>query len=78
MKRFRVATFNIHKGRGMDGRTRVERIRRVLEQVDADIVALQEVVSREGPSNEDHQADFLASRLGSAKRGNIREGFTGM
>ena len=64
MKRFRIATFNIHKGRGLDGRTRVERIGRVLDELDADIVALQEVVSREGPSNEDHQASFLASRLG--------------
>src|SRR5689334_4000534 len=64
MKRFRIATFNIHRGRGLDGRTRVERIGRVLDELDADIVALQEVVSRQGPSLEDHQASFLASRLG--------------
>jgi endonuclease/exonuclease/phosphatase family metal-dependent hydrolase len=30
MNGFRIATFNIHKGRGLDGRTRVERIGRVL------------------------------------------------
>src|ERR1043165_3539116 len=64
MKRFRIATFNIHKGRGLDGRTRVERIGRVLDQIDADVIALQEVVSREGASVEDHQASFLAERLG--------------
>lgn len=40
----RVATYNIHRGRGMDGRTRLERIAGVLAAVDADIVALQEVI----------------------------------
>ena len=61
---FRIATYNIHKARGMDGRVRVERIARVLEQVNADIVALQEVVSHEGRSIEDHQASYLAGRFG--------------
>jgi len=40
----RVATYNIHRGRGLDGRTRLERIASVLASIDADIVALQEVV----------------------------------
>jgi len=40
----RVATYNIHRGRGLDGRTRLERIAGVLAAIDADIVALQEVV----------------------------------
>jgi endonuclease/exonuclease/phosphatase family metal-dependent hydrolase len=40
----RVATYNIHRGRGMDGRTRLERIAGVLAAIDADIVALQEVI----------------------------------
>jgi endonuclease/exonuclease/phosphatase family metal-dependent hydrolase len=60
----RVATYNIHKGRGLDGRTRIERIARVLETIGADIVALQEVVSHEGFSMEDHQAEYLAQRFG--------------
>ncbi|HTS47848.1 MAG TPA: endonuclease/exonuclease/phosphatase family protein [Bryobacteraceae bacterium] len=60
----RIATYNIHKSRGLDGRTRVERIARVLEKIDADIIALQEVVSRDGESLEDHQASYLANRLG--------------
>lgn len=64
MHRFRIATYNIHKGRGLDGRVRIERIARVLEQINADIVALQEVVSHEGRSIEDHQASYLAERLG--------------
>ena len=40
----RLATYNIHRGRGLDGRTRLERIAAVLASIDADIVALQEVV----------------------------------
>lgn len=64
MQRFRIATYNIHKGRGMDGRIRVKRIARVLAAIDADILALQEVVSRNGPSIEDHQARYLADELG--------------
>jgi hypothetical protein len=50
MDRFRMATYNIHKGRGLDGRVSIERIGRVLAEVDADLVALQEVVSHEGLS----------------------------
>ncbi|HYV64133.1 MAG TPA: endonuclease/exonuclease/phosphatase family protein [Bryobacteraceae bacterium] len=64
MHRFRIATYNIHKCRGVDGRVQPERIARVLEEVRADIVSLQEVVSHEGASVADHQADYLAGRLG--------------
>jgi endonuclease/exonuclease/phosphatase family metal-dependent hydrolase len=64
MKRFRIATYNIHKARGLDGMVRVKRIARVLLAIDADIVALQEVVSRDGPSVEDHQARYLADQFG--------------
>ena len=64
MQTIRIATYNIHKARGMDRRTRVERIARVLENIDADIIALQEVVNHDGPSIEDHQASYLARRLG--------------
>jgi endonuclease/exonuclease/phosphatase family metal-dependent hydrolase len=64
MHRFRIATYNIHKCRGVDGRVHPERIARVLEEVNADIVSLQEVVSHEGVASADHQADYLAGRLG--------------
>ena len=40
----RVATYNIHRCRGLDGRTRPERIAAVIAGIDADIVALQEVL----------------------------------
>ena len=40
----RIVTYNIHKCRGLDGRTRPDRIAAVLASIDADIIALQEVV----------------------------------
>ena len=54
--RLRVVTYNIHRGRGIDGRSRLDRILDVLEEVGADIIALQEVL---GP-----QAARLAGALG--------------
>lgn len=64
MHGFRIVTYNIHKARGLDGRTRVERIARVLREVDADVVALQEVINRQGGSTEHHQASYLAGQFG--------------
>lgn len=40
----RVATYNVHRCRGLDGRTLPHRIAAVLAEIDADVVALQEVV----------------------------------
>jgi len=44
----RVATYNIHSGVGLDRRHDPERIIRVIDELDADIVGLQEVVSSLG------------------------------
>jgi endonuclease/exonuclease/phosphatase family metal-dependent hydrolase len=58
----RIVTYNIHKARGIDGRTSVKRIAKVLGELDADIIALQEVFAvcdfHEG------QVETLASELG--------------
>src|SRR5690349_20333658 len=62
--RLRVATYNTHKCRGMDGRVRPDRIAEVLREIGADIVALQEVLSIAGASREADQARFLAEELG--------------
>lgn len=65
-KRFqilRIATYNVHKCRGIDQRVRPERIAAVLEEVDADIVALQEVVGRGGQREQD-QVRYVAEALG--------------
>lgn len=46
--RFRVATYNIHKCRGFDRRTSPERINAVIEELQAEILCLQEVVDAPG------------------------------
>jgi endonuclease/exonuclease/phosphatase family metal-dependent hydrolase len=61
--RVREATYNIHKSRGLDWRVRPDRIVEVLREIDADIVALQEVVSASKVQGED-QARFIATELG--------------
>src|SRR5688572_31668602 len=40
---FRVMTYNIHHGEGMDGKVDLERIAALIQNEQADIVALQEV-----------------------------------
>jgi endonuclease/exonuclease/phosphatase family metal-dependent hydrolase len=62
--RLRVVTYNVHRCRGLDGRVRPDRIARVLEEVDADVVALQEVRGRAGDRPAVDQAAFLAGALG--------------
>ena len=60
----RIVTYNVHKCRGMDRREHPHRIAEVLRETDADIIALQEVLSIEGSSRERHQARFIAEELG--------------
>ena len=52
---FTVASYNIHRGVGLDGRVEVGRTAAVLEEIGADVVALQEVLRP--------QAEQLAERL---------------
>jgi endonuclease/exonuclease/phosphatase family metal-dependent hydrolase len=42
--RLLIATYNIHKCRGLDQRTRPDRIAHVISELEADIVAIQEVL----------------------------------
>ena len=58
----RIATYNIHRCLGLDGRTRPDRIAAVLRAIDADIVALQEVVGA-GPRGGGH-AEAIGAALG--------------
>lgn len=44
MSKLRIATYNIHKCVGIDRRYSPERIAEVLEEIDADVIALQEVL----------------------------------
>ena len=41
---FRVTTYNVHKCRGLDRKTSPQRIAKVLIEIDADIIALQEIL----------------------------------
>lgn len=60
----RIATYNIHKSRGLDRRLRPQRIVEVLRELDADVIALQEVVSRKGGRREEEQERYFAEELG--------------
>ena len=61
-RRLRVATYNVHRCRGLDGRTNPARTAEVIRAIDADIVALQEVIGA-GPHSEGHAAE-LGAQLG--------------
>jgi endonuclease/exonuclease/phosphatase family metal-dependent hydrolase len=52
--RMRVATYNIHKCRGLDGRISPERIAEVISELEADVIAIQEILDvRDGRSELD-------------------------
>jgi endonuclease/exonuclease/phosphatase family metal-dependent hydrolase len=58
-RRIRVATYNVHKCRGLDLKTRPNRIVNVLRKLNADVIALQEVATVQ-----QDQARFIATALG--------------
>jgi endonuclease/exonuclease/phosphatase family metal-dependent hydrolase len=57
-----IGTYNIHSGIGADGRLNPERIAQVLQEIDADVVALQEVEHH--PVNSGDMLDYLAAKTG--------------
>jgi endonuclease/exonuclease/phosphatase family metal-dependent hydrolase len=57
----RIVTYNIHKARGMDGRTSIKRVAAVLAGLKADIIALQEVFS--ASEAQEGQVQALATEL---------------
>jgi len=61
---FRVTTYNIHKCQGLDRRVRPKRIAEVLKEIDADVVALQEVVGMDEAAREHNQVAAIAEELG--------------
>jgi len=58
----RIVSYNVHACVGRDRRFMPDRIADVLEELDADLVALQEVEDR--PWGEGTVSDYLAERLG--------------
>ena len=60
----RVVTYNVHRCVGIDKRHRPSRIAEVLQEVGADIIALQEVLSLEDRTAAENQSRFIAEALG--------------
>jgi endonuclease/exonuclease/phosphatase family metal-dependent hydrolase len=58
----RIATYNIHRCRGLDGRTNPSRVADVIRAIEADVIALQEVIGA-GPQSPGH-AEELGAQLG--------------
>ena len=58
----RIATYNIHRCRGLDRRTIPSRIAEVLREISADVVALQEVIGA-GPAGAG-QAEEIGAAIG--------------
>jgi len=67
--RFRLITWNIHKGiGGLDGKYNIHRVIRTLEQCHPDIVNLQEVDDDAPRSSHHRQVDVLAEALAMPHR----------
>ena len=59
----RVVTYNVHKCRGMDRRVSAERIADVLRPLNADVIAMQEVIADSSGEASKNQPEFIASQL---------------
>ena len=62
--KFRIVTYNVHKCVGVDRRLNPARIVSVLKEINADIIALQEVHCVQGRGSQSDQAHFIAHELG--------------
>jgi endonuclease/exonuclease/phosphatase family metal-dependent hydrolase len=60
--RIRIATYNVHKCRGLDRRTQPARVADVIQEIDADIVAIQEVLNVQEGKPELDQARRLVEK----------------
>lgn len=58
-----VASYNIHRGIGLDRRLDLDRIAAVIGEIAPDVVGLQEVIRADGHMHAD-QAAYLAAKLG--------------
>jgi endonuclease/exonuclease/phosphatase family metal-dependent hydrolase len=61
---FGIASYNVHRCIGLDGKMNARRICRVLHELNCDLVALQEVDNQPGEHKESMQLDFLAQETG--------------
>jgi len=77
--RIRVATYNVHKCKGLDGRTDPERIAKIVAGLNADVVAIQEILDARNGRPEYDQARFITGKLGDYRQcfGNNRMLYAG-
>ncbi|MFP4069207.1 MAG: endonuclease/exonuclease/phosphatase family protein [Opitutales bacterium] len=61
--KLRVMTYNIHSCLGLDGKTRAERVARVINEFDPDVVAVQEVDAHRPRSGRQDQPGKIAAHL---------------
>lgn len=59
-----LVSYNIHSGIGTDGKFDLHRVGEVLRELDADIIALQEVGDFRGKTSREDQPEHLAELLG--------------
>jgi endonuclease/exonuclease/phosphatase family metal-dependent hydrolase len=59
-----LASYNIHSGIGTDGRFDLARVGQVLAEIQADVIALQEVGDFRGVTSREDHPDHLAQLLG--------------
>lgn len=64
LSKIKIVTYNIHYGKGRNGRINMNNTQQVLQQIDADIIALQEVERFSMRSNFTDQVEQLAHALG--------------
>lgn len=64
-----VGSYNIHHGEGIDRVTSLQRIAEVIDDMDVDVIALQEVDFANSRSDYIDQAESIASRLDSLSEG---------
>jgi len=64
MIRFSVASYNIHSCRGLDRRRDIHRVAAVIRELDADLLALQELCTEYGVREDRRQMQALAELTG--------------
>lgn len=62
-RRIRIATYNVHKCRGLDRRVSPERIAEVIKEIDPDVVAIQEILDVQDGRPEFDQARRIAAQV---------------
>jgi endonuclease/exonuclease/phosphatase family metal-dependent hydrolase len=63
--RIRVASYNIHKCKGLDQRTNPERIAKIIRDLNVDVVAIQEILDVRGGRPEFDQVRCIIAELGA-------------